>query len=251
MFSFLTSAAADKAIFESKNFSGVWEEGNDACFSCDKRFSFTIRRHHCRLCGKECCATCSALKMEGTRVCIFCFVSSKDDVLTNVKASKAVTPPAKNSNKNSYTYDTSNLSSRDTLESFVINQSIVSMCDINDQHDNNETNDTSGSNDIFMQTPSREGEDNTSKAQLGDTFVAPWSVSPSSTGNSTNTSPVAVTANMSPCAVDSRNAINDLHSSEEKKRPSPRKQSALTYQGHGNVNLTASANDIDATSDTI
>ena len=198
MFSFLTSAEEDKKRFELRNPDGIWENGNQICFSCERQFTFVKRRHHCRSCGKEVCATCSALKMEGTRACIFCFVTSKKDVMAMVKNASKTTSPSSANNSSSninrdYETDVSNLSGRETLESFVINQSIVSMSDINDDNNQADANDI---NEMFLQTPSKDKESNNSKVdEKANTFIAPWSVSPSSAGGN---SPQAVTANNSP-----------------------------------------------------
>lgn len=33
-----------------------------SCMACSKKFSFLVRRHHCRLCGRICCGPCSRYK---------------------------------------------------------------------------------------------------------------------------------------------------------------------------------------------
>ncbi|KAL4236306.1 Zinc finger FYVE domain-containing protein 9 [Mactra antiquata] len=49
------------------------------CMSCEARFTFTKRRHHCRACGKVFCSTCCSmknrlpyLKNQEARVCVMC-----------------------------------------------------------------------------------------------------------------------------------------------------------------------------------
>ncbi|XP_053395265.1 uncharacterized protein LOC128555782 isoform X2 [Mercenaria mercenaria] len=49
------------------------------CMSCESRFTFTKRRHHCRACGKVFCSTCCSmknrlpyLKNQEARVCVLC-----------------------------------------------------------------------------------------------------------------------------------------------------------------------------------
>jgi hypothetical protein len=63
--------------------SGVWIPDSEAlnCMICDERFSIHTRRHHCRICGKCICGSCSnnrlklvQLKMQKkSRVCDQCF----------------------------------------------------------------------------------------------------------------------------------------------------------------------------------
>ncbi|KAI9217158.1 FYVE zinc finger-domain-containing protein, partial [Blastocladiella britannica] len=35
-----------------------------ACHHCHKRFSWTVRRHHCRLCGNVVCGSCSRHRVD-------------------------------------------------------------------------------------------------------------------------------------------------------------------------------------------
>nr|XP_039260774.1 early endosome antigen 1-like [Styela clava] len=66
--------------------SRQWADDREAieCMGCRKQFSLTIRRHHCRHCGKIFCAECSSKTMtvaaskKPVRVCEKCF----DDLLT-------------------------------------------------------------------------------------------------------------------------------------------------------------------------
>ncbi|KAJ3605149.1 hypothetical protein NHX12_027199 [Muraenolepis orangiensis] len=80
----------------SREYSGSLDEGSDEglgcrqpswvpdaeapkCMSCDQRFTFTRRRHHCRACGKVYCAICCNRKCKlqylekEARVCNGCF----------------------------------------------------------------------------------------------------------------------------------------------------------------------------------
>lgn len=43
----------------------TWQPDSEAssCFLCHQRFSLLYRRHHCRLCGRICCANCSPEKI--------------------------------------------------------------------------------------------------------------------------------------------------------------------------------------------
>lgn len=54
---------------------------SDSCTVCDAKFTFFLRRHHCRLCGKLACGNCSQYRrtiasMSDTpvRVCKECFL---------------------------------------------------------------------------------------------------------------------------------------------------------------------------------
>ena len=53
----------------------VWAPDGPNCFVCQKKFSFFLRRHHCRACGQVVCDDCSPLGWlpgypEKVRVCI-------------------------------------------------------------------------------------------------------------------------------------------------------------------------------------
>lgn len=61
-----------------------WADG-DVCSECSSKFSLTMRKHHCRHCGRLLCARCSERTMpilkydlqKAVRVCDICY-----DVLT-------------------------------------------------------------------------------------------------------------------------------------------------------------------------
>ena len=54
------------------------DHSSSTCQRCEKRFSLTVRKHHCRSCGKLCCAECLGAKMkvrgeeQAVRVCWKC-----------------------------------------------------------------------------------------------------------------------------------------------------------------------------------
>ena len=56
----------------------VGDNASSVCQRCDKKFSLTVRKHHCRSCGRLCCSECVASKMmvrgerEVVRVCWKC-----------------------------------------------------------------------------------------------------------------------------------------------------------------------------------
>jgi len=57
------SSAPSKNINET--IAPVWrsDDSEDACPLCQKKFTFTKRRHHCRKCGGLCCNACSLKRM--------------------------------------------------------------------------------------------------------------------------------------------------------------------------------------------
>ena len=56
----------------------VGDNASSVCQRCDKRFSLTVRKHHCNGCGRLCCSECLSSKMmvrgagEAQRVCWKC-----------------------------------------------------------------------------------------------------------------------------------------------------------------------------------
>jgi len=58
-----------------------WQRDDEVptCENCNIEFSFTVRRHHCRACGRIFCATCSSEKLDivnyntPQRVCFTCY----------------------------------------------------------------------------------------------------------------------------------------------------------------------------------
>lgn len=57
-----------------------WAEG-DACSQCDAKFTLTMRKHHCRHCGRLVCKSCSERQIpivkynlqKNVRVCQICY----------------------------------------------------------------------------------------------------------------------------------------------------------------------------------
>ena len=74
----------------------AWQPDEEAsqCCCCSQDFSITVRRHHCRACGRCVCGSCSGSKMkvagyEGEeRVCDECFERAKPSAAA--KACRAV-----------------------------------------------------------------------------------------------------------------------------------------------------------------
>jgi len=88
--SIATSGVASSAPAHSvATLSSPWQfdEAQDRCFSCASEFGPLNRRHHCRLCGKIFCGTCSHLKALIPPSSIVLVpkggkkVSAKDDIL--------------------------------------------------------------------------------------------------------------------------------------------------------------------------
>ncbi|KAJ3439450.1 early endosome antigen [Anaeramoeba flamelloides] len=71
-------------------FRPVWEEDNQAnsCYNCGTKFTFTKRRHHCRLCGNIFCNTCSSYRITAShlgyhnavRCCKECYQLEKEGI---------------------------------------------------------------------------------------------------------------------------------------------------------------------------
>ena len=64
------TAGTFNTIMKSEKYGVVWQQDADAarCAICERGFTWTMRRHHCRMCGGIVCATCSEsrLLMEGS-----------------------------------------------------------------------------------------------------------------------------------------------------------------------------------------
>ncbi|KAM9814483.1 uncharacterized protein ACBT44_009670 isoform 2-T2 [Syngnathus typhle] len=68
-------------IKQSQSLARKWAEDHEVrnCMTCHKGFSVTVRKHHCRQCGKIFCAECSSRKAlmpfstKPVRVCETCF----------------------------------------------------------------------------------------------------------------------------------------------------------------------------------
>ncbi len=213
MFSFLTSASADRKAFQ--NLHGAdWTDGAAACFSCEQPFSMTRRRHHCRRCGKECCNTCSAMRLDELRACVFCFVSHKI-----ASSPQKHTNPHNNNNEENAADDTNRpsievTSDRDTLPSFVYNHSLVSMADM--QEDGSEYAGGERMSDFIITTPSRDFRDYSNSHRIdGESFLAPWAVTPSTDGSPTPVRPQGSGRITSPVVSDQLRANLDENSENE------------------------------------
>ena len=85
-----------KKIDKSKKYGIAWKEDSKTknCTLCEKKFSLTKRRHHCRKCGEIFCHSCSKTKLtvKGSnnkkRVCDSCVtnLSKKEKRNSNIKA---------------------------------------------------------------------------------------------------------------------------------------------------------------------
>ena len=53
-----------------------WQDG-DECQSCNKKFTFSRRKHHCRFCGHVFCNKCSSGREDGKRACWECCASKR------------------------------------------------------------------------------------------------------------------------------------------------------------------------------
>lgn len=60
-----------------------------ACMECEKPFTLTFRRHHCRYCGRLLCHECTTRKVYKERCCDKCFDTWNDEVQRNVFLRKA------------------------------------------------------------------------------------------------------------------------------------------------------------------
>ena len=71
-----TFPASNTPATHAPMFAG--DHSSNTCQRCDKRFSLTVRKHHCRSCGKLCCAECLGARMKvrgedtAVRVCWKC-----------------------------------------------------------------------------------------------------------------------------------------------------------------------------------
>lgn len=65
----------------------IWTSDADVldCQACMKTFSFLVRKHHCRLCGRVVCSECSRYRMvlektnKPVRVCCTCYFGHVND----------------------------------------------------------------------------------------------------------------------------------------------------------------------------
>lgn len=65
--------------------AAVWTPNAESCHVCTRRFSYKLRRHHCRACGCNVCKACSAYKRERT------VTGSSSDLMGKVTETKVLT----------------------------------------------------------------------------------------------------------------------------------------------------------------
>jgi hypothetical protein len=65
--------------------AAVWTPNAETCHVCERRFSYKLRRHHCRACGCNVCGACSAYKRERT------VTGSSSDLMGKVTETKVLT----------------------------------------------------------------------------------------------------------------------------------------------------------------
>lgn len=60
-----SSVRKDEAEFSERQTDKEWQKSSSAtsCTKCQKKFSLTTRKHHCRECGKIYCSKCSAFQV--------------------------------------------------------------------------------------------------------------------------------------------------------------------------------------------
>ncbi|KAK8392249.1 hypothetical protein O3P69_017679 [Scylla paramamosain] len=59
----------DRSPFELKEPEWIPDKQSPTCMDCKEKFDFLKRRHHCRRCGRVCCAACCDTRMELPRMC--------------------------------------------------------------------------------------------------------------------------------------------------------------------------------------
>ncbi|KAG0726334.1 Zinc finger FYVE domain-containing protein 21 [Chionoecetes opilio] len=60
---------SDRSPFELKEPEWIPDKQSPTCMDCEDKFDFLKRRHHCRRCGRVCCASCCDTRMELPRMC--------------------------------------------------------------------------------------------------------------------------------------------------------------------------------------
>jgi len=66
--------------YRFKNNEKTWSNAKE-CFFCQKKFKkvgMRAKRHHCRLCTKSCCGSCSTNSVKGHKVCDICFTKDNN-----------------------------------------------------------------------------------------------------------------------------------------------------------------------------
>lgn len=83
----LTSGQTTEIPVTDLNPAAVWIPDSEVseCQTCLKTFSFLVRKHHCRLCGRVVCGECSKHRMvlektnKPVRVCRSCYYGHMND----------------------------------------------------------------------------------------------------------------------------------------------------------------------------
>lgn len=77
--------AEDDEEWAAEVAAAVWTPNAESCHVCKRRFSYKLRRHHCRACGCNVCKACSAYKRERT------VTGSSSDLMGKVTETKVLT----------------------------------------------------------------------------------------------------------------------------------------------------------------
>ncbi|XP_053629855.1 zinc finger FYVE domain-containing protein 21 isoform X1 [Cherax quadricarinatus] len=59
----------DKSPFELREPEWIPDKLSPTCMDCKEKFDFLKRRHHCRRCGRVCCASCCETRIALPRMC--------------------------------------------------------------------------------------------------------------------------------------------------------------------------------------
>ncbi|XP_064083384.1 zinc finger FYVE domain-containing protein 21-like [Macrobrachium nipponense] len=59
----------DRSPFELQEPEWVPDKMSPTCMDCKEKFDFLKRRHHCRRCGRVCCASCCETRLSLPRMC--------------------------------------------------------------------------------------------------------------------------------------------------------------------------------------
>ena len=69
---------------ERKGAMWIPDSHHKACMECQKPFTFSKRRHHCRYCSRLLCNDCTRLKLRKLRACNRCFQTYQNTAERNV-----------------------------------------------------------------------------------------------------------------------------------------------------------------------
>ncbi|XP_063613067.1 zinc finger FYVE domain-containing protein 21-like [Penaeus indicus] len=59
----------DRSPFELREPEWIPDKMSPTCMDCKEKFDFLKRRHHCRRCGRVCCASCCETRLALPRMC--------------------------------------------------------------------------------------------------------------------------------------------------------------------------------------